>query len=231
MEEKLNKTIETPFSQSKIWEKIELGKPEMLNESEKFAIYIFLRHLEARNIEVLEFIKAEQKRFLDPKYRDEYSNSEHKMHESLSSVSDGAERFYMGMSANVEQYFDAFRNASISILGSTIPIRTSTNPVVTVPVHVFQNKQFDPNALTKWFPLTPWVGVLLFMNENYFDFSGFKLVSDDVIRTLNRLYLVQLLESKTTKHMIANDDYILEDFKWAGIEFDSKNPRKFRIPG
>lgn len=230
VEKKLNKNIETPFSQSNTWKKIADGTPELLTEDDKLTIYIFMRHLESRNIETLEFLRTEQERIMDSRYRSEYSESERRMHAELNLVPNGVEHFYLGMSEGIDQYFEAFKRASISIWGSNIPIRTSTNPVINVPIHTFQKTEFDPSIMAKWLPLSPKVGAMLFMNEKHCDFSGYQVVEDNAIRTLNRLHLVQLLESKTTRHMIASDDYILDDFEWAGIDLDPSNPRKFRCP-
>jgi len=187
-------------------------------------------HLEPRNLETLEFIKSEQARIRDPRFRHEYSEAEIMMHQDISSIPNGAYHFYLGMSGNLDQYFEQYARASIAIFGSNIPIRTSTNPVIIVPLNIFQNKAFNPNETAKWLPLSPRVGVMLFLNDNFCDFGGYQIVENEVIRTLNRLYLIQLLNTRTTRHMVAKDEYLMEDFAWAGIKSDSKNSKKFRFP-
>ena len=230
IEKNLNLTIETPISQSATWKKIDEGTPELLNESDKLVIYIFMRHLESRNIETLDFLKSEQIRVKDPEHWEEYSNDERRMHDQISSTPHGVNKFFMGMSNNVDQYIEEYKRASISIFGSNIPIRTSTAPVMNVPIHTFQNTEFNPKETTKWLPLCPKFGAMLFLNDRYRNFGRFQVVEDDVILTLNRLYLVQLRNSRTVRHMIANDEYIFDDFKWSGIQIDPSNPRKFRCP-
>ena len=230
IERNLNRYIETPISQSEMWKKIDEGISELLTEDDKLIIYLFIRHLESRNIETLEFLRSEQIRIKDSKYRNEYSEEEHKMHDQINSIQNGVDHFYLGMSGNIDQYFQQYTRASISIFGSNVPIRTSTNPVVNVPMHTFQNKKFNPQEVAKWLPLSPSVGAMLFLNDNYCDFGKYQVVENEVIRTLNRLYLIQLLNSRTTRHMVASDEYILDDFEWAGIKVDPKNPRKFRCP-
>ena len=230
IEKNLNKFIETPISQSNTWGKIGEGKAEYLSEDDKFIIYLFIMHLESRNLETLEFIKSEQNRVRDPKFRHDYSEAELMMHQEISSIPNGAYHFYLGMSGNLDQYFEKYTKASIAIFGSNIPIRTSTNPVINVPMHAFQNRSFDPRETAKWLPLSPRVGAMLVLNDKFCDFAGYQIVENDFIRTLNRLYLIQLLNTKTTRHMIANDEYIIDDFKWAGIKTDPKNSKKFRCP-
>lgn len=230
VEKILNRNIETPICQSNTWKKIDKGTPELLTDGDKLIIYILMRHLEARNIETLESLKIDQKRINDPRYRHEYSESERKMHAKIDSMPNGVEQFYLGMSSRIDQYFEEYNRASVSIFASNIPIRTSTNPVVHVPMHIFENGGFDINNLAKWLPLSPKVGAMLFLNDDHCNFGGYQVVESDVIRSLNRLYIMQLLESRTTRHMIANDGHILDDFEWAGIKVDPKNSRKFRCP-
>lgn len=230
IEEKLNKNIETPFSQSSTWSKISNNTPELLTEDDKLTIYIFMRHLESRNIENLEFLKSEHKNLMKNGFTCDYSDFERDMHKNIDIQPNGIEHLYLGMSESIEQYLEGFKNASISIWGSNIPIRTSTNPVINVPIHTFQQATFDSDSTAKWLPLAPNFGAMLFLNKAHCAFSRYKVVEDNVIKTLNRLYLVQLLNSKTTKHMIFNDKHIKNDLNWAGIEIEPKNPRKFKIP-
>jgi len=74
------------------------------------------------------------------------------------------------------------------------------------------------------------MGAMLFLNDNHCDVGDSQIVENDIIRTLNRLYVTQLLKSRTIRHMVANDSHILDDFEWAGIKADPNNLRKFRCP-
>ena len=65
------------------------------------------------------------------------------MHADIASTSNGVEKFFLGMSGGVDQYFEEYARSSISIFASSIPIRTSTNPVIHVPMHIFENREFD----------------------------------------------------------------------------------------
>jgi len=228
VERNINLAIETPISQSETWRKIDEGKPELLNKGDKLLIYIFMRHLESRNLEMLEFMKSEQARIKNSKYQKEYSDEGRRMYDQIGSTHQGANYFYLNMSSNIDQYLEEYKRASITIFGSSIPIRTSTNPVINVPMHTFQNRYFNPNEMTKWLPLSPRFGAMLYLNDNNCDFGSFQVVEKDVIKVLNRLYLCQLLNSRTTRHMIVNDEYLFNDFEWSGLKVDPLNPRKFR---
>lgn len=229
IEEWLNKKIETPISQSDTWTKIRNNKPELINEDDKLILYLFIRHLESRNIELLQFIRSENSRIKNPNYVNEYSESEHELHSYIDATPNGPERYFLEISSDINHFLIAFKKATISILESNIPIRTSTNPVVMLPESMTY-KEGHKNVIAKWLPLSSRFGALLYMSDTRSDFYKSDTVENDVIRALNRLYLIQLLNAKTVRHMIANDEYLLDDFSWAGIKSDSKNPRKFKVP-
>ncbi|MBE9399691.1 DUF4238 domain-containing protein [Pontibacterium sp. N1Y112] len=230
IESHLNHSVETPISQSRTWEKINEGKPELLNEGDKFLIYIFMRHLESRNLEILDFIQYDQARVKDPRYQEEYSAEEVLMYDEIRNTPEGIKKYFLGMAGSIDQYLEEYGRASISILGSNIPIRTSTNPVINVPMHTFKGERYNHRETTKWLPLGKNFGAMLSLNDNYFGFGGFEMIENSAMRTLNRLYLVQLLNSRTTRHMIADDDYINDDLTWAGVKVEKNNGNKFRCP-
>jgi hypothetical protein len=63
IEREINKVIETPFSDSRTWEKIETGNCASLDDVDGLSIYGFARHLYRRNIRMLRFMEAENARF------------------------------------------------------------------------------------------------------------------------------------------------------------------------
>jgi hypothetical protein len=229
IEEKLNKNIETPITQSDTWAKIKNACPELINDKDKLIIYLFMCHIEARNIERLEFIKSENKRIYNQKYSHDYNGSERDMHSYISSTKDGAERFFLEMSNDIDRYMLDYNKVSISILESNISIRTSTNPVVTLPESMTYQGESNTGVVAKWLPLSHRFGAMQIMCDSYCDFSASSILEENAIRALNRLYLVQMLNSKSVRHVIANDEFLAEDFKWAGMRVDPNNPRKYRI--
>lgn len=228
IEEKLNRRIETPITQSETWSKIKNDQPELINEDDKLVIYLFMRHIEVRNVEQLQFIRSENIRVKNPSHVNDYSDAEREMHAYINSTSNGSERFFLEMANDLERFLLDYSKATISILKSNIQIRTSTNPVVTLPESMTYIEN-ENSVIAKWLPLSPRFGALLYMSNSRCDFYKSSVVENNVIRAFNRLYLLQLLNSLTVRHLIANDEYLIEDFLWAGIQADPSNPRKFRV--
>lgn len=228
IEDEINRRIETPITQSETWNKIRNNQPEFIGESDKLTLYLFIRHIESRNVELLQFIRRENKRIKDPKYLAEYSESERKMHSYIDSTKSGSERYFLEMTYDIRRFLRDYKRATITIIESRIPIRTSTNPVVVLPDHMTY-REGPYNATARWLPLSKRFGAILYMSDARCDFYESGMVEDDVIRALNRLYIVQLLKAETVRHMIANDEHISDDFAWAGIENVPGNPRKFKV--
>lgn len=63
IEQDLNKSIETPFSISRTWSKIEEGDTGKLDAVDALSIYGFARHLQRRNVRTLRFLEVEHARF------------------------------------------------------------------------------------------------------------------------------------------------------------------------
>lgn len=229
IEERLNRTIETPISQSSTWEKIKNNQPERLNEEDKLILYLFMRHVEARNLEMLEFIRSEHKKFSDPRFFHEYTASERDMHSYIALTENGEEHLYLEMTGDIERFLVDFEKVSISIIESNIPIRTSTNPVVTLPEMMTYQGEGNGVVVAKWLPLSPHFGAMFYFCENFNDFNPSSIAGDDVIRSLNRLYIIQILNSKTVRHVITSDEYLVEDLQWAKVFVDPGNPKKYKI--
>ena len=205
IEEKLNQSIETPISQSNTWAKVRDKKPELIDEADKLTLYLFMRHLEARNLELLHLVENEIAMSNDPVFRKRRTVEEREMHSYIKSMSDGPVRFFHELSENVERFMLDYPKVSISIFKSNIPLRTSTNPVITLPESL--NCQSDGDVIAKWLPLSHEFGVMMHVTENYNSFGAISIIDDDSVRVLNRQYLVQLLSSHSVRHMIVDDDF------------------------
>lgn len=230
IEEKLNKKVETPISQSKTWHKILEGNPGLLDQNDKFILYIFCRHLEYRNLEKLEFIKSEHQRFNDPMHSHDYVGLEKKMHEEIKTSAFGVEEFFLKMADDLERYSFEYPKSSITILRSNIELRTSTSPVITVPNSVGFGTTTSSKQYIKWLPLSKYFGALVYINHPNRNLLSSTLVSDEVARVLNRLYVVQLLKTPSVRHMIHTDAFFEQDLDWAGLKPEKTNPKKYRVP-
>lgn len=88
VEGEINKVIETPFSASRTWGKIENGACADLTASDSLPIYGFARHLQRWNLATLRFMEAENARFRAGELTD-LTAEERAMHERLANTPGG----------------------------------------------------------------------------------------------------------------------------------------------
>jgi hypothetical protein len=220
IEDDLNKNIETPIANSDTWRKIVAGEPDRLDKSDKLTLYLLMRHLRFRNVENVQFIEQEAAHVRKFGFRDDYSEDEREMYAALSRTAAGPLSYFLSMAANTQQFALQWDRASITVIRSRIPLRSSTNPTLVIPRKLGHIKLFDEleaGAFCYWLPLSRHFGTMLTMSHRFNDFVHQEL-PDDAARVFNRLYLGQLLELKSTRHCFADDPEIEGDFHWAGFD-------------
>lgn len=222
----LNKTIETPFSQSRTWRKICGGYCADLDETDRLPLYGFARHLQLRNLETLRFIETQQARYLTGELEEELTDEERDMHTWIASDPDAAHQLFRAGAMEAILPADA---SAINVIVCQMPIalRSSTNPTVCLS-HPGNDSIFDAmfNSLrTWWLTLDRHWGTFIVAGGP----SGFsaRAVPPELARVVNRQYLVQLLEGNA-RYMLADDDFLVEDLEWAGFAFAQRTARGFR---
>ncbi|UPT97737.1 DUF4238 domain-containing protein [Bradyrhizobium barranii subsp. apii] len=220
IEDDLNKNVETPIANSDTWRKILAGEPDRLDRSDKLTLYLLMRHLQFRNIENLRFIEQEAVHAREIGFRDDYSEDEREMYAELSRTAAGPRSYFLAMAADIQQFALHWDRASISVIRSRIPLRSSTNPTLVVPRklgHIRLFEELEADAFCYWLPLSRYFGAMLTMSRRFNDFIHQDL-PDDAARVFNRLYLGQLLEMPSTRHCFADDPEIEGDLHWAGFD-------------
>lgn len=223
----LNKTVETPFSQSPTWQKISNGGCANLDAADRLPLYGFARHLQLRNLETLRFIEAENARFRRGELDGQLSDDEQDMHSWIAASADGGHALFREGALATLLPPDAGA-INVMVCRSPIALRTSTNPAVRVSYPgqgSVYGGFFDPFR-TWWLALDREWGALIVAGGP----SGFSIneMPDDAARVMNRQYLVQLLHGGSARYLLAEDDYIAEDLEWADFVFDRQTTRGFR---
>ncbi len=222
----LNKVIETPFSKSTTWLKISNGNCASLDASDRLPLYGFARHLQLRNLETLRFMETQRSRYLTGELEEELTDEERDMYTWIASDPAAAHELFRAGAMETMLPTDASA-INIVICQSPIAFRSSTNPAVRLS---YPGKDSVFGAMFKslrtwWLALDRHWGAFIILGGP----SGFstQTVPRDVARTVNRMYLVQLLENNA-RYMLADDDFLNEDLEWAGFTFASRTSRGLR---
>lgn len=221
----LNNMIETPFTTSATWKKIERTDFTELDKTDGLSIYGFARHLKRRNVAMLNFMKRENARFIENNIAD-ITNNEQEMHQWIAETPSGVNLLFRDAALETELPDDA-QAINIMVCRTSIPLRSSTNPTLMVSYpgcnSVF-GEMFS-SLRTWWLTLDRYCGVFIIAGGQ----SGFsnKIVEQAVAQLINRQYLVQMLHGDA-RYLLINDSYIENDLEWAGFKFDQRNSRGFR---
>jgi Protein of unknown function (DUF4238) len=130
IERDLNDTIETPFSNSLTWSKIERADWAALDDADGLSIYGFARHLQRRNLDMLRFVESEHARLLAGEIAG-LTPDERAMHEWIAAAPGRAHELFREAALDTVMPEDAHA-INIMICQSPIPLRTSTNPNLVV---------------------------------------------------------------------------------------------------
>lgn len=229
IESTINGRFETPFTNSITWKKILSSKPESLDISDKIYLYLLIRHLQVRNIENLKFLEQEAEQIRMSGFPADYTLEEREARDFIINSLSGPKGYFLHMASSLQQFMGRWREASITVLTSDIPLRTSTNPVLNVPrtmggINIYNDLEAD--AIVNWLPLAPHFGILLTLSKKFCNFTHHTLEAN-AARVFNRLYLVQLSKSLSVRHCLAKDTFIVDDLAWSGhVFYDGRDEKK-----
>ncbi|MCK1451936.1 hypothetical protein IVB36_13740 [Bradyrhizobium sp. 35] len=88
--------------------------------------------MQFRNIENLRFIEQEAAHARDFGFRDDYSEEEREMYAALSRTAAGPPSYFLSMAVNMQQFALHWDRASIAVIRSRVPLRSSTNPTLVI---------------------------------------------------------------------------------------------------
>jgi hypothetical protein len=225
IENNLNKTIETPFSNNRTWKKIESGNAVSLDLADGVSIYGFARHLQRRNLATLRFIESRHADFINGSLG-AFFDEEREMHQRIDEMPGGPHKLFRESALDTMLPLDADL-IGVMICRSHVPLRTSTNPTLMVS-YPGGNSIFGEmfNSLrTWWLPLDRCWGAFIVLGGP----AGFSTTEmpEDCARVLNRLYLTQLRHGEA-RYMIADDPFLEPDLEWAGFAFEQRTTHGFR---
>ena len=230
IEAKIAREIETPIAQSPTWSRVVARNYGALGESDVAILYLLCRHLERRNLATLKFIESEQIRVRLPEYQLDYSDEERRMHDAIAAAPKGAHAFFLEGVLQTTPILEELDEVGITICQSVDPLRSSTNPSLTVRVPAPEADRRCASgqpARAWWLPLSRSCGALITLGTSRRGLfhepqgSGF-------VRYMNRLYLVQLLSSPAVRYCLADDSFIDADLSWADYQRVSQKGQKLR---
>jgi hypothetical protein len=132
VETEINRSIETPISQSDTWAKIVSGQTDALDQSDKPILYGLIRHLEVRTPHYKATLEELVQMSANPDSDIPFTDEE-RTHNALLRVNqDSAKAMLNHMTATTAWTANSFRGACLMIYRSPISLRSSTAPVLSI---------------------------------------------------------------------------------------------------
>lgn len=230
IEARIGREIEDPISKSPTWARVLAGEYRALGESDIAILYLLCRHLERRNFATRQFIESEQLRVQNPSFAADYTEEERAMHDTIEAMPDGGHAFFLAGALQTAPILQELDEVGITILRSSMSLRSSTNPALTVPLPPSEQGRRCASgqpARSWWLPLAPDCGALVSIGGRQ---RGLVHADGDppFVRLMNQTYLTQLLTIPAVRYCLADDPHVDEDLVWAGYQLIRRSERKLR---
>ncbi len=229
VEDAINRLIETPISQSDTWAKIQSGRIDALDRSDKPILYAFIRHLEARTPHY-RVTQQELAQFAaDPNSDIPFTEEEREQYAEMRGNPTLTRAFVNYLSASTDWTEAAYRGSGLTVVRTAKPLRSSTTPVLVIraPEHPALRMSLPGMVpFTYNLVLNPTTVVNLVLGD--FD-DGFLNVEqgEDFRLGMNRHFTGQFGPFPHVRHMITdNGPELSADMEWAHYRLLRSGHRK-----
>ena len=225
VETEINRSIETPISQSDTWAKIVAGRSDALDHSDRPILYALVRHLEARTPHYLETGRQLAEMAAHPNSAMPFSDEEREMYALQRANPELAKAMFNSMATNRfdEREYDS---SLIVVARSPIPLRTSTTPAIAVksPPHPAIDMPLPGMVpFQRILTVDPHTMVAVTVG----DFGGhFANIEMDVEMAIgiNKTFVGHFGHFPHVRHLVAGRDRLIEDMTWAPYDLVSDSP-------
>jgi hypothetical protein len=228
VENTINRSIETPISQSETWMKIQSGRTDALDRSDKPILYALIRHLEARTPHYLA-TQSELARLAGQSHSEiPFTDEERKQYAEMRENPTLAKEFFNYMSASIEWSEAAYRGAGMTIVRTAKPLRSSTTPVLVTRAPEHPALRLPLPGMVPFaynLALNPTTLVNLVLAD--FDDAFLNVEQEDDFRLgMNRHFVGQFGHYPYVRHMITDGTELVEDMAWAHYRLLKGGTRK-----
>ncbi|KJC43170.1 DUF4238 domain-containing protein [Bradyrhizobium sp. LTSP857] len=229
VESTINRSVETPISQSDAWAKIQSGRTDALDRSDKPILYALVRHLEARTPHYLETQLELAQLAAQPDSEIPFTDEEREHYAEMRANPALGKEIFNYMSASVEWSEAAYRGAGVSIVRTAKPVRTSTTPVMTIrsPEHPAVRLPLPGMVpFTYNLAVNPTTIVNLVLGD--FDDAFLNVLQGEDFRLdMNRHFACQFGHFPHVRHMVTDaGDELVSDMTWAHYRLLKAGDRK-----
>lgn len=224
----LNQKVEIPISRSDTWKKISSGRTDLLDISDKPILYALIRHLEVRTPHFLETGKNITRIATNSNNSEQFTDEERKHYSFLAAFPEKAKQMFNLMSSTLDWTEHEFRNATLAIYRSPIPLRSSTTPVfpIRAPAHPAIHLPLPGQIpFQRMFVLNKYTFASLVIGSFDDEFIN-EAISVDIAKGLNRHFVGQFSHFEHVRHLITQRNDLIIDMTWAPYDLIDEKPEK-----
>jgi hypothetical protein len=231
IETDINRTIETPLSQTDTWAKISSGRGDTLDRSDKAILYALIKHLRSRTPHRFRTM-MELAAMAAPGASDmPFTPEEREMYGLLGSNHSLAKQHFNATSLSLKWTEREFDSARIGVHRSPIPLRTSTTPVIALKAPDNPGLHLPYPGMVPYMdvmPLSRHIVMTLVLGDFDGDFVNTELALDEA-QGFNRHYVAQFAHFPAIRHLIADREGLIADMTWARYELATEVQRSMKF--
>lgn len=226
VETDINRSIETPISQSRTWAKIVEGRAADLDSSDRPILYSLVRHLETRTPHYLQTGEELAAMAADPTSTMQFTDEEREMYAYLRANPTFAKAMFNTLA--LRSFVSDYDRSFIQVARSPIPLRTSTTPVLPAPAPAHPDMDMPLPGMVPFqrvLAVDPQTLVSVIVGNFGGAFSNIEMPRD-MADGFNRSVAGQFAKFPMVRHMVCGRDRLVEDMTWAPYELISETPGK-----
>jgi len=227
VETRINRTIETPISQSDTWAKIESGQAEALDRSDRPILYALVRHLEARTPHYFATGNELSEMAGDPGSDMPFTEEERRLYALRRSAPEFAKLMF-NVEATRRSDERNFDSALILVQRSPIRLRTSTTPAIAVPSPYHAAMDLPLPGMVPFrriLTVNPYTLVTVVDGSFEGHFSN-TMMNEEMAAAANRDFASHFALFPNVRHLVTDRDRLIEDMTWGPFELISDSPAK-----
>jgi len=227
VETKINRTIETPISQSDTWAKIASGRSDTLDQSDRAILYALVRHLEARTPHYRATGEELSALAENPESDMAFTEEERRMH-AFRRAHPAFAKFMFNTMATRRFDQGEFDSALILVARSPIPLRTSTTPAIAAPSPAHSAMDLPLPGMVPYqriLTVNPHTMVSVVVGDFGGHFANLEIDLQTAMG-LNRSFAGHFSKFPYVRHLVTGRENLVDDMTWAPYELVSDTPAK-----
>jgi hypothetical protein len=190
--------------------------------------YALIRHLEMRNPHALRTRQELMDMAASPDSEIAFTDEERAMYAKLRRHPELQKQIFNLMSADLAWTERDYKSAALTVVRTSLPLRSSTTPVLPMPIPAHPSSaRHLPGMVphTHVLVLNPRIVAMLNLGDSDGVFINVE-AGADVAKGLGRYFVGQFGKFAAVRHLISRREDLITEMDWAGYALEQDTPTK-----